>query len=264
MSEFDDIPPEDEDDFGLLVGENGQFLTRRPYHMSALALAKRREASKHSTGPRTEEGKAISSRNAYKHGQSSLAPQHILNDWRVGAFAKPCLTTCDYHPDNKSCRSPCHLVEEGLTGVGGDCLDKTVFVSAFDAILKSIDGDVEGLNSIMSAEMAGAIELLRNLREEISNKGLVHGVPMINKEGEPVLNPTTGEMVIGKYIGNAAIPQYVKLLGELGLSLPEMMVTPKARQSVVDESDKENALALLLGGAFNRVVSPRIVNDESK
>ena len=244
---------EDIDNFGgFATDENGRALTRRPYTLSDAALKQRREASARSTGPRTEDGKAASSRNAYKHGRCSTA-LHVLNDWRVGAFGRPCQTTCAYHPDNPNVAMPCHLVTDGLTKAGGDCLDKTVFVQAFDAILSAMNGAPESLNEILSGEVAGAMELLRALREEVSRSGLVVGIPLTNREGDVVLHPKTGEMIMTKFITNPGIANYIKLLGEMGINLPELLATPRATAAAAKGEPQANAFVEMLGGAMARV-----------
>lgn len=256
--------PDDNDTAGKRQLSDAELRQRReagarPKALTPAALEQRREAAKHSTGPRTEEGKARSSRNAWKHGLRSRAGSLIAQNWSVGAFAKPCRTTCQYHPDNSTPpEHPCTLVLEGATRAGGDCLDKTVYVQAFDRLLDVMrTGKGEDMHEVLAAEAAGAVELLHRLREEVAEHGLVRELPALTKDGDVVqwVNPKTGERetVVGKIIGNPAVAQYTKLLEALGVDLAALLATPAALSKVGERESGEEALAELLGRAFGRV-----------
>lgn len=213
---------------------------KREYTMSESALAQRREASKAgaeaATGPRTEEGKAASSRNAWKHGLYSQVNNQGLS-WMelsaVKAFARPCTTTCRKYP--------CSLVDDGLTAPGGDCLDKTVYVGAFNGIIEALqqDGGRDNVNAMMASQMAGSIELLQQMRDEMGEQGLVIHQPMVNKQGE----------VVGhKAVLNPAMPPYIKLLDTLGLNLPELMMTPKAVEGAKRGEQEEDLMQRFIEG----------------
>lgn len=193
---------------------------KRSYTLSPLALAQRREAAQRSTGPVTDEGKAASSRNAWKHGEYAAYDQSALMAFGVGNFGKPCLSTCPKYP--------CSLVDDGRTAPGEPqgCLDKEVYVKAFDAILRQLQtGDMGGLNPVLAAEMAGAVEILVQLREEIGARGLVVELDVFNKDGGK-----TGT----KLVMNPAMGAYIKLLEKAGISLPQLMATPAAIARVKD------------------------------
>ncbi len=225
------------------------------YAMTEKALNQRKAASQLSTGPRTEEGKAISSRDNYRHGMYSRGRAVIESDWSVGAFGKPCQTTCQYHPDNKKITPayPCTLVLEGVTKAGGDCMDKTIYVTAFDRLLQSLEsGSVESMNEILAAEAAGALEILHSLRKEISEHGFVVRVPAINKDGEPIMDKA-GNVIITKVLRNPILPDYYKMLDTLGINLPELLATPLANSKIGEVEDGANTLAHLLGAALGNV-----------
>lgn len=201
--------------------------------MTDAALEQRRAAAQLSTGPKTEEGKAASSRNNWKHGlysQITRAP-----DWMrlvLASGAKPCRSTCDKFES-------CSLVADGLTQPGQNCLDKQVFVEAFDSILATLhSGDVQYSHGLLASQVAGALEVLHKLREEIAENGVMYLLPMTDKDGNHV-----GD----KPISNPALPHYLKLLDVLGINLPELMATPRAVLQRKAEEDAGDAVADLFG-----------------
>lgn len=214
---------------------------KRPYTMSEEALAQRRAASivarEHATGPKTEEGKARSSRNNWRHGLRSAAGPMLWRDISlVGAFGKPCRTTC--------AKYPCEIVEEGHTSAGGDCLDKQVYMEAFDALSAVLrSGDVTHGHAMLAAQLAGAMELLQQCRDEVAEKGVVIMVPMFNKKGEHI-----GD----KPEANPALFHYTKLLEKIGISLPELMATPRAVQKQQDGENAADAITSLFSQALAR------------
>lgn len=223
--------------------------------LSEAELAQRRAAAAKSTGPRTEEGKAASSRNAYKHGLYSQGQALIRQHWAVGAFGKPCRTTCQYHPASDP-PHPCQLVLDGHTKAGGDCLDKTVYVQAFDRLLLALqENKLDGMNEVLAAEAAGALELLQRLREEIAERGFIIWVPMVDKDGEVIRD---GEVVCAKPVPNPSMPIYVKLLEAMGINLPELLATPKSIKGAEQEEDAKSAMAAILGRALGNVRMPHV------
>lgn len=208
-------------------------IEKRGYRMTERALEQRRAAAAKSTGPKTEDGKAASSRNAWKHGEySALNRLHLENAAVFSAFGKPCKTTCPKYP--------CSLVDDGLTREGGDCLDKTVYVDAFTSLIEGVQrGDYDAANSMAAAQLAGAVEILQHMREAIAEHGILIEQDVYDKEGA----------VCGsKTILNPVIPNYTKLLFSLGISLPEMMATPKAREKLFDPKDDTDPIAQLFSG----------------
>lgn len=205
--------------------------TRKPATQKQIE-ANRRNAQL-STGPTSDEGKAASSRNAWKTGQHSAVAKQAFAQHGIASMArlwgKPCQTTCPMHPDNPEATSQCSIVLEGMTRAGGNCLDKTVYVHALSALHDAMErGELGGVHAMLAAEGGKVMQLLHELMSEITDKGLMTAVPMVTKDGD-VIYDRDGRMVISDYKPNPMIPAYIKLLGDFGISLPEMLATPQAR-----------------------------------
>jgi hypothetical protein len=225
--------------------------------LSPAELQQRRDAAAHSTGPRTEEGKARSSRNAWKHGMSSAVTK--LTFGQAGAasmaalFGKPCQTTCPLHPDNPNApEHPCSLVLDGLTRAGGNCLDKSVYVTALAALADALEsGEMSGVQSMLAAEGGKVMQLLHELMQSITTNGLLIAIPMVTKEGNVVYD-RNGKEVIADFKPNPMIPAYIKLLADFGISLPEMLATPQARSRAKTGEQAADSFQSLLGGIMQR------------
>lgn len=234
---------------------------KRP--LSEAQLAQRRAASAlgaaAATGPRTDEGKAISSRNAWKHGLRSDAWQRMVAGGRLPTrmmLGKPCATTCAFHPENPDRTDhPCTHVTRGETKAGGDCLDRAVYADAFERIIESLEGgQLDSMHGLLAHQVAEAIELLQMLKNDIAKNGLVMGIAITNKDGE--VSTHNGAMVIGKYVANPSLPHYTRLLEVLGINLPELLATPRAKAREQVETDTGDAIQGLLGGIFQRTRKP--------
>lgn len=258
---------------------------KRPYTLSEAAMAQRRKASpagaaapksgytmseaavqqRHdnlpaaaaaATGPVTPEGKAASSRNAWKHGRYSAINRAQFASGATSLakmFGKPCVTTCPFHPDNPNrTEAPCSLVLDGLTRAGGSCLDKTVYVHALDSLMAAFtEGDMDGMHGLLATEMAGNLQLLRQIREEIAERGLLIEIPAVTKDGVLVLD-AEGNRVVGDLKPNPILAHMIKLNESLGINLAELMATPRAREKLRDDDEAAGGLQSLLGAIFNR------------
>jgi hypothetical protein len=236
---------------------------KRKYTMSQAALEARRANAQNSTGPKTDEGKAASSRNAWIHGLYSGAANLTAQQWgSLGMLGKPCRKTCPHHPESTG-PGGCTLVIEGQTKAGQSCLDKTVYMAAFNGLMSAMqDGKSDSMHSALAAEAAGAMELLVGLRQSIAEDGLTISIPAISKDGEVVLHPKTGEPLPSKILANPSIAHYANLLDKLGINLSNLLATPRAVSGLQQAEDGAGALAELLGGAFSRVnagASPRVI-----
>jgi hypothetical protein len=233
---------------------------KRPYTMSPAAIEQRRAnlpaAAAAATGPLSTDGKAASSRNGWQHGRYSAVN---LAQFGLGAtsmakmFGKPCVTTCPFHPDNPNrTEAPCSLVLDGLTHAGGSCLDKTVYVHALDALMRVFsEGDMEGMNGLLATEMASNLQLLRQIREEVSDKGLMIEIPMVTKEGV-VIRDENGKPYIASMQVNPIMGHLIKFNESLGINFAELMATPRAREKLKDDDDAAQGLQQLMGAIFNR------------
>ena len=208
----------------------------KPKAMAEAEINQRQEAAvlanENKTGPVTEAGKDAVARNAWKTGEHSKATRAM--EWqKFGLIGKPCTSTCDKYP--------CSVVDDGLTQPGEDCMDKTVYVEAFDAIMSSLQTrDEQYGHGMMAAQLAQAVETLQTLRNEIAVNGMVIIKPYVNKAGEVIKD---GEKIVGEPMLNPALPQYIKLLDNLGINLPEMMMTPRSVSKLKDLEDGQDAVA---------------------
>ena len=228
--------------------------------LSEAQLAQRRAASVHAgaaaTGPRTEEGKAIASRNAWKHGLRSDAWQRMQRAGQLPSrmmFGKPCVTTCMHHPENPNRTThPCSHVVKEETRAGGDCLDRSVWADAFERIVEALEGGkVDSMHGLLAHQVADAIETLAQMKREILDNGLVISVPAIDRDGN-VITRADGSEVIGKMFPNPAVVTYTRLLEVLGINLPELLATPRAHAREKVEGETGDAIQGLLGGIFAR------------
>lgn len=215
--------------------------------LSERELAQRREAAKKSTGPRTVEGKAASSRNAWKHGlDSAVHKAHFENGLAplLHATGKPCRTTCPKYP--------CALVDAGDTQAGGNCLDKQTYVQAFGAIIDAVSSrSMDGVHGLMAAEVASTLQMLHELKASVTELGPMIGIPMLTSEGE-VVTRADGTEVMGKYVANPGWPLVLKTLEVLGISLPELLATPQSQARAKVEGEKVDAMQTALGSIFQR------------
>lgn len=228
--------------------------------LSAAQVAQRRAASEaamgHHTGPVTEAGKAVTSRNAWKHGQRSAAVQlqrDLVGTSIAGSFGRPCKTSCQWHPDNpKRTDMPCSLVTSGQTKAGGDCLDKRVFLEGFDALMAALQsGEMDQMNGVIASNLAANLQVIQQLREDIAANGTTLIVPALSKEGH-VLRDVNGRVVVSKVILNPAVMALVRMFESMGLNLPEAMATPRAREKLKDDNDRTDTMSALLGAVMNR------------
>ncbi len=230
--------------------KGGLAAAGKPKTMTEAALKQRREAAKKSTGPITEAGKAASSRNGYKHGLYSKKTK--ADNWAsMGMLEKPCKSTC---PKFETCQP----VKEGLTKPGQNCMDKQVYVEAFMAIMDIMqNGDGEYGYGMLANIGASAIAVLNDMREHIAHKSPVIMRPVINRQGEVVVNPETGEVYETPILNPVLVP-YIKLLGELGVNLPELMATPRAIARDSNEKDLGDAVVDLFSGLGEKFGNRRI------
>ncbi len=246
---------------------------KRPYTLSEAALAQRRAAQPaavaagtlagKSTGPTTERGKAAVSRNAWKHGRHSAAN---LQRFGLGAasmshiFAKPCTTTCPFHPENAARNeAPCSLVLDGLTRAGASCLDKTVYVGALDALMDAMSsGEMEGMHGVLANELASNLQILDQVRQGISEHGVMVPIYEHNKEGDVILDPDTKKPFVFEIKVNPLLAALVQFTDKLGINFGELLTTPRSRKQADADEQQAGGLQALLGGIFSRASAKRL------
>lgn len=235
----------------LSEAELAQRRAAAPKALAAGALAGK------ATGPVTEQGKAICSRNAWKHGMASAINRQQFG---LGAasvsklFGKPCLSTCPLHPDNPDrTESPCSLVLDGLTHAGGSCLDKTVYVNALQSMMAVMqDGEMDGMQGLLATELAANLQIVNQIRQEIATRGVMIPEYVLSREGQVVLDPRTGDPLVNGYNLNPAMSILAKFTEAHGVSFAELLATPRARQRLQDEDEAANALHTVLGAIVQR------------
>lgn len=166
------------------------------YNISQAALEQRRKAAQASVQAR--KGKKY--HNNIRHGLT-MNPEDRL---------KPCVSTC--------VKFPCRCIEEGYTRPGGQCLEKSFEVRTYQALLKAVkEGDARDYEEIHCFLCAEVFGILKDLIEKIKYRGVLFG------QGENTkLNP--------------AFLVLPKLLGDLGLSPGELLVTRRSKaRAEVDE-----------------------------
>lgn len=211
---------------------------RKRKTMTDAAIKQRQEAASESTGPVTEDGKAISSRNSWKTGEHSyVAKANLWNELGIG-FLRPCKSTCPKYP--------CSLVDDEITKPGGDCGDKQVYVEAFSSIMETLhSGDVKNMHGVMASQVASAVNLIQQLHDHINSVGVLMGTPLTTKEGTVIRDDEGKPFMI--YKRNPLLNDIPKMMRELGINLPELMATPKAVAQQSTNEDAANAITDLFG-----------------
>ncbi len=195
---------------------------KRRYNLSDEALEARRANARKSTGPLTAEGQKASRRNACKHRNyaSTLLMQ----------LRKPCLSTCKKFDS-------CEVVGSGNTRPGLDCLDKAHFLEAMELIADALEGDHDGLKDLMVVELAGALDVIRMMREDISQYGTLIREEELDDHGHvvrTVLKP------------NPLLTSFPRLMADFGITLGAWNLTPAQISKVkTDEKTAETAADLM-------------------
>lgn len=206
---------------------------KRSYTMTEAARAQRLAASAKSTGPTTPEGKAICSKNNWKHGKYSQS--------RILGLGKPCKSTCaDY---------PCDLVEEGKCRPGAECLDKEHLLEACMAIERALkEQDYGDFNSLMVMELGETLSVIRELRGAILEHGTVVETARVDKNGN----------IIGYELKpHPALLALPNLMKNMGISFTDFMMTPAAIERKKSDEGAAATIADIFRSAGNALAQAK-------
>lgn len=212
---------------GEEVGIPKKHRIKRRYTMTDRALAQRREAAQ---APKP--GMA-GKRNHWKHGQYAKTMLTRI---------KPCLSTCPHYP--------CHLVEEGATEPGGDCLDAGELLNIIRSVHRVLENPEESQDflEVSAVNIGNSIRILEMLQEDILRDGTVVKSQKYDKKGnvyqeEVKLHPSL-----------YALP---KLIADLGMTPEQFMITPKAQSKNKNEEDAVKSIADLMKSAGEQMAAAR-------
>lgn len=197
------------------VGIPERLRIKRHYTLSADAVAQRKAAA---NSPKKSES-MLGNRNAWKHG---LFAQGYLE-----SILRPCKSTCASYP--------CEIVEEGGTRPGGVCLDRAEVLRAYQAIADALKNKkLNDVNDLVSLTLARTFTVVNALQDDILRDGTMAKKEKYDKSGE--------------YCGYEVVPHpsllmLPKLLGELGIPLSELMITPKAIEKGKEDEKNIKTLA---------------------
>lgn len=223
----DDSGLDDDGMPGEEVGIPAEHRIKRQYTISKRALKQRREAA------RAPKPGMAGNRNHWKHGQYAKTMLTRI---------KPCLSTCPIYP--------CHLVEEGATEPGGDCLDAGELLNIIRSVHRVLENPDENADflEISAVNIGNSIRILEMLQEDILRDGTIVRSKKYDKKGnvyqeEVKLHPSL-----------YALP---KLIADLGMTPEQFMITPKAQAKNKNEEDAVKSIADLMKDAGAQMAAAR-------
>ena len=218
--------PEEEEE---ATGFPAESRIKRPYTLSPEALEARRKNAQKSTGPVTEEGKRRASRNSWRHGlyASSFMMQ----------IGQPCKSTCPKF-------GTCSVVNEGGVSPGDECLDKQHLLEAGMAISKALrEKDLDDLKDLVAVELAGSLDILRRLKEDILAYGTIVKEKMVDKDG----------LLTGwKLKNNPSLIAFSKFCADMGLTFTDFLITTKSLDKANTDKEAPQTIADILSGITAR------------
>ncbi|MDH4164473.1 MAG: hypothetical protein OEW15_17565 [Nitrospirota bacterium] len=192
----------------------------RKYHMSEAALSQRKKAAQ---SPAKSEA-MIGNTNAWKTGENARS--------FVARVFRPCLSSCPQYP--------CELIAEGETAPGSVCLDKKEFVKGLVAVQKAMrEGKLDDLKDIMSLRIAGNLDILGMLQQDIIENGVNCLSEKIDKDGKVIgheLKPRPSLLVL---------PKLTEVTGATPMN---QMIDPREIKRQKTESKKAKTLAGIMSG----------------
>lgn len=213
--------PEDSEEVGI----PGDLRIRRRYTLSEEALAQRRSAAQSPRKSKTMQG----NKNAWKHGQYAQG--------FVDNFIKPCKSTCPQYP--------CSIVEKNETRPGDICLDKSQILTTFRAIQQAVkEKKYDDINEIISLKVAGAMQVIDMLMEDIIRDGPLFKEKMFDKNG--------GFLGV-KIKAHPLLDSLPKMLSNLGLTLHDLNATPKAVEKGDHDEEGMKTIADLMSNLGQKI-----------
>jgi hypothetical protein len=189
------------------------LVKKRHYTMSAEAHRQRQQASKSPAKAKAMAGNS----NAWKTGEYAQG--------FIKQIFRPCKSTCPHYP--------CALVEEGETAPGEFCLDKVEVVKNIHAVQKALEtGDLKDFKGLAAVRIAGGMQILNELAEDILKYGTLIKSDIFGKDG----------LLGQKIVSNPSLLPYSKLFEVLGVTPTNFMITPKAVKD--NDTEKEKAKSI--------------------
>lgn len=179
-------------------------------------------------------------RKAAKSPKKREAMKGNKNAWKTGEHAqgfirqvfRPCKSTCP--------RFPCSLVTDGEAEPGEDCLDKAELAKALQAVQSALrTGKLDDFKDLVAVRLAGGIEIVKQLIDDVLSDGTVVLSEKIDKDGR----------ILGHEVRNhPSLFPLAKLIEALNISPTDFMITPKEIAKHKIDKRRAKTLADIMSG----------------
>lgn len=215
-------PPPANDELGIPARLR---IPRHSYTMTEAALRQRKQAAQ--SGKKADAMRG--NKNSWKHGKYAKG--------FIERFIRPCKSSCKQYP--------CELIGSGEAKPGGACLDKTEILTTFAAIKKALTEKsnperYSDINEIIAMKTAGAMQVVEMLLEDILTDNTIIKSEKIDSQGK----------VFGYDIKlHPSLLALPKMLQDLGITLHDLHITPKAIAKAGETEEAGKTLADILSAA---------------
>lgn len=191
------------------------------------------KAHQHSTGPRTEEGKAATARNLEGHPTAEEALRTRFNAMKHGMAAR----TATYFPAKPDRYAFCERceVDRGWCVQQAACVKQTeIFLLHHAAFDKRDPKVLAGLHADLQASLTAMLQMAI---QEVLGEGITITQPRVelDREGKPVTLTYLDAQGKRQYImnrqANPAIKAVTELVTRLGLSMSDLGMTVRAAEA---------------------------------